>query len=66
MDLKGRSTMNEYTIKKINIIKKSAELVLESYQKRGLKNTIMETGIRNILGMADSVLEDIADEKAKE
>lgn len=58
--------MNEYTIKKINIIKKSAELLLENYEKRGLKNTIMETGLKDILGMCDSILEDIPDEKARE
>lgn len=57
--------MNEYTIHKIAIIKKSAEILLENYESRGFKNTLMETGLKNIIGMADSVLEDIAKEKNK-
>ena len=57
--------MNESTIEKITIIKKSAEILLENYEKRGLKNTIMEVGLKNILGMSSSVLEDIAQEKYK-
>jgi hypothetical protein len=63
VDLKGRSTMNEYTIEKITIIKKSAEILLKHYKSRGFKNTLIETGLSNILEMASSVLEDIAKEK---
>jgi len=57
--------MNEYTIKKVNIIKKSAEILLENYERKGFKNTIAEVAIKNILGMCDSVLEDIEAEKNK-
>ena len=58
--------MNEHTIKKITIIKKSAEILLENYKNRAFKNTIVEVGLNNILGMCDSILEDIEKEKAPE
>lgn len=58
--------MNEYTSKKVNIIKRSAEILWEHYEKKGFKNTLIETGIKNILGMCDSILEDIEKEKAPE
>jgi hypothetical protein len=57
--------MNEYTIHKITIIKKSAEILLEHYEKKGFKNTLFEVGLKNILGMSDSILEDIEAEKNK-
>lgn len=55
--------MNENTIHKITIIKKSAEILLEHYLSKGIKNTLMETGIKNILEITSSVLEDIEKEK---
>jgi hypothetical protein len=57
--------MNDYTIEKVNIIKKSAEILLENHKTRGFKNTIVEVGLKNILGMCDSILEDIEAEKNK-
>jgi len=57
--------MKEHTIHKITIIKRSAEILLENYQGRGIKNTLFETGLKNILGMCDSILEDIEAEKNK-
>jgi len=57
--------MNEYTIKKVNIIKRSAEILLEHYQMKGFKDVLIEVAVKNILGMCDSILEDIEAEKNK-
>jgi len=58
--------MNEDIIKKVKAIKRSAELLLEHYETRAFKNTLMETGLKNILGISDSILEDIEKEKKEE
>jgi hypothetical protein len=57
--------MNEYTIEKVTIIKKSTEILFEHYQKRGFKDLLIEGALKNILGMCDSILEDIEPEKNK-
>jgi len=57
--------MNEDIAKKVNIIKRSAEILLEHYEGRGIKNSLMQIGLKNILEMSVSILEDIAKEKEK-
>ncbi len=58
--------MDDNTIHKIGIIKKSAEILLEHYESRGFKNTLMETGMKNILELSNSILEDIRNGKDRE
>jgi len=58
--------MNENLIRKLDIIKKSAELLLEHHQTRGVKSTLMEVGLKNILGMSQEAIEEIEEEKASE
>ena len=51
--------MNENTLHKITVIKKSAEIVLEHCSSRGFNDGLIERGIKNILSMSKSVLEDV-------
>ncbi len=44
--------MKTDVLKILEDIKKSAELVFEHYQSRGLKNTLIEIGLRNIITLA--------------
>ena len=53
----------EEIIKTLEVIKKSGELVFEHYRARGFKNSLIEVGIQNIIGMCDTALEQIAKEK---
>jgi len=57
--------MNDDIAKKVNIIKRSAEILLEHYEGREIKNSLMEIGLKNILEMSVSILEDIAKGKEK-
>jgi len=54
----------EEIIKTFEVIKKSGELVFEHYKARGFKNTLIEVGIKNIIGICDTALEQIAEEKS--
>lgn len=58
--------MKEHIMKKLDIIKKSAEILLEHYETKGFKNTLMETGLKNILGMSQEAIAEIEEEKASE
>jgi hypothetical protein len=58
--------MNEILIKKLGFIKMSAEILLEHHQARGFKNTMMETGLKNILEIAQEAIYEIQKEKAPE
>ena len=58
--------MKENLLKKLDIIKKTAELLLEHHQTRGVKNTLMEVGLKNILGMSQEAIDEIEEEKASE
>jgi dTDP-4-amino-4,6-dideoxygalactose transaminase len=63
----GVDTMNdEEIIKSFEIIKKSGELVLEHYQSRGFRNSVIEVGIRNIVDICKITLEQVTKEKTKE
>ena len=53
----------EEIIKTFEVIKKSGELVFEHYKARGFKNSLIEVGVKNIIGMCDTALEEIAKEK---
>jgi len=55
----------EEIIKTFEVVKKSGELVLEHYKARGFKNTLIEVGIKNIIGICDTALEQIAKEKGE-
>ena len=58
--------MKEDLLKKLDIIKKSAELLLVHYETRGFKNSFMEIGLKNILAMSQEVIAEIEEEKAPE
>lgn len=53
----------EEIVKTFEVIKKSGELVFEHYKARSLKNTLIEVGIKNIIVMCDTALEQIAAER---
>jgi hypothetical protein len=55
----------EEIIKTFEVIKKSGELVFEHYKARGFKNSLIEVGIQNIIGMCDTALEEIAKENGE-
>lgn len=57
---------DEEIIKTLEVIKKSGELVFEHYKSKGLKNTVIEVGIQNIIGMCKTALEQITKEKREE
>ena len=38
-------------------ILQSARLVLEHYRSRGFKNTLIEVGLNNIIGMTETAIE---------
>jgi len=44
----------------------SARLVLEHYRSRGFKNTLIEVGLNNIIGMTETAIEMIEKNQAKE
>ena len=54
---------NEEILKILEGIKKSGELVFEHYKARGFKNSLIEVGVKNIIGICDTALEQIAKEK---
>lgn len=45
-------------------VKQSARLVLEHYRSRGFKNTLIEVGLNNIIGMTESAIEMIEKNQA--
>lgn len=47
-------------------IQRSAELVLEHYQAKGFRNNLIETGLKNIMGLAQAGIELIEKNQAKE
>ena len=47
-------------------ILQSARLVLEHYKSRGFKNTLIEVGLNNIIGMTETAIEMIEKNQAKE
>jgi hypothetical protein len=55
----------EEIIKTFEVIKKSGELVFEHYKARGFKNSLIEVGVKNIIGMCDTALEQIAKENGE-
>jgi hypothetical protein len=57
---------DEEIIKTFEIIKKSSELIFEHYKSKGFKNSLIEVGIQNIIGMCRTALEQIAKEKREE
>jgi hypothetical protein len=47
-------------------ILQSAQLVLEHYRSRGFKNTLIEVGLNNIIGMSESAIEMLDKNQGKE
>jgi len=58
--------MKEELIKKLNAIKRTSEILLEHYETRAFKNSIMEVGLKNILGITQEAIETLEKEKAPE
>jgi len=58
--------MKEELTKKLNAIKRTAEILLEHYETRAFKNSIMEVGLKNILGTTQQAIDEIEKEKAPE
>lgn len=50
---------DEEIIKTLEVIKKSGEMVFEHYKSRGFKNSLIEVGIQNIIGICKTALEQI-------
>jgi len=57
---------DEEMIKTLEAIKKSGELVFEHYKSQCFKNTLIEVGIQNIIGICETALEQITKEKREE
>lgn len=53
-------------IKKLDIIKKSAELLMDHHETRGFKDNLMEVGLKNIISISQEAIEEIEKEKAPE
>ena len=51
--------MREELLKKLNAIKRSAEILLENYQTRAFKNNIEKVGLENILGISREAIDEI-------
>lgn len=58
--------MKEDLLKKLDIIKKSAELILEHHGTRAVKDNLMEIGLKNIIAMSQEAIHEIEEEKASE
>jgi len=58
--------MKEDITKKLDIIKKSAELLLEHYETKEIKNRLLVVGLKNILNMSQEAIHEIEEEKASE
>ncbi len=55
----------EEIIKTLEVIKRSGEPVFEHCKARGFKNTLIEAGIKNIIGICDTALEQMEREKGQ-
>lgn len=58
--------MKEDLIKKLTVIKKSAEILLEHYETRAFKNSLMEVGLKSIIAISQEAIAEIEEEKAPE
>jgi hypothetical protein len=58
--------MKEDLIKKLEVIKKSAEILLEHYETKAFKNSLMEVGLKNITAISQEAIAEIEKEKAPE
>jgi hypothetical protein len=58
--------MKEHLIKKLDILKKRAELLLEHHETKEFKSSLMEVGLKNILGISQEAIDEIKEEKASE
>ena len=47
-------------------VEQSGRLVLEHYRSRGFKNTLIEVGLNNIIGMTETAIEMIEKNQTKE
>ncbi len=65
MGQKG-SPMETDVLKILEDIKKSAELVFEHYQSRGLKDTLIEIGPKNIITLAKDGMKQLESPKKSE
>jgi hypothetical protein len=58
--------MEEDIITKVNAIKRTAEILMEHQEGRLIKNTVMDVGLKNIIGISQNVIDEIEKEKAPE
>jgi len=58
--------MKENLLKKLDIIKKSAELLMDHHETRGFKDRLMEVGLKNIISISQEAIAEIEEEKASE
>lgn len=58
--------MKEHLMKKLEIIKKSAELLMDHHVTKAVKDNLIEVGLRNIIGISQEAIDEIEKEKASE
>ena len=58
--------MEEHLIKKLDIIKKSAELLMDHHETRGFKDNLIRVGLQNIISISQEAIDEIEKEKAPE
>ncbi len=58
--------MKEDLMKKLEVIKKSAEILLEHSESKAFKSSLMEVGLKNIIAMSQEAIDEIEKEKAPE
>jgi hypothetical protein len=58
--------MKEDLMEKLKFINRTAEILMEHYESRPFKNSIMGVGLRNIIGISQEAIDEIEKEKAPE
>jgi len=58
--------MKEELLKKLKAINRTAEILVEHYETRAFKNSIIEVGLKNIIGISQEAIAEIEKEKAPE
>ena len=58
--------MKEDIVTKVKAIKRTAEILMEHHESRLTKNTVMEVGLKNIIGISQEAIAEIEKEKAPE
>jgi hypothetical protein len=58
--------MKEDIITKVKAIRRTAEILMEHEEARLFRNTVMDVGLKNIVGISQNVIDDLEKEKAPE